>query len=68
MALAMNLMFHARTKHICVHHHFICDCINNEDIELEYVPTADQVANVFTKGLPEAKHMKFATMMGISSH
>ena len=43
LALVVNPMFHARTKHIWVRHHFIRDCITDKDIKLKYIPTADQV-------------------------
>ena len=65
LALMVNPAFHARTKHIQVHHHFIMDCIINKDIELEYVPTANQVADILTEGLPYAKHSKFMLSMGL---
>ncbi len=65
LALMVNPAYHAHTKHICVHHHFIQECIENRDIKLEYIPTGDQVADVLTKGLPIAKHDKFIKAMGL---
>ena len=35
-------------------------------IELEYVPTADQVADVLMKGLQAIKHERFVKMMGLT--
>src|SRR5260221_1362962 len=32
IALASNPTFHARTKHISVHHHFICEHVEDRDI------------------------------------
>src|SRR5260370_27679040 len=65
LALMINPTFHACTKHIQVHHHFIRDCITNQDIKLEYIPMANQVANVLTKGLPYTKHSRFTLSMGL---
>ena len=65
LALAINLAFHARIKHIWVHHHFIWECVNEGDIELEYIPMADQVADVLTKGLSTTKHKRFVQKMGL---
>ena len=42
---------HSRTKHIEVKHHFICDHITKGDIELRFVATSNQIADVFTKPL-----------------
>src|SRR5260370_34608446 len=65
LALVVNLAYHACTKHIHVHHHFIQECVKNGDIKLEYISTDDQVADVLTKGLPIAKHDKFIKAMGL---
>ncbi len=49
--LARNPMFHARTKHIEVHYHFIREKILAGEIDFIYVSTKDQVADIFTKVL-----------------
>jgi len=49
--LARNLVFHARTKHIEVHYHFIREKVLAGEIDLIYVSTEDQVADIFTKVL-----------------
>ncbi|KAL0448574.1 UNVERIFIED_CONTAM: Retrovirus-related Pol polyprotein from transposon RE1 [Sesamum latifolium] len=49
IALAKNRMFHERSKHIDAKFHFIRDCIATKEIEVEYIKTLDQVADIFTK-------------------
>ena len=49
--LVQNAMYHARTKHIDVQHHFICQAITLGHIELDYVETNSIVADIFTKAL-----------------
>ena len=49
--LTKNPIQHSRTKHIEIRHHFIRDHMENEDIILEYVPTENQLADIFTKPL-----------------
>ena len=51
--------------HIQVHQHFIRECVYDNDVDLEYVPTADQVADVLTEGLSTTKHEKFTKEMGV---
>ena len=51
IAIAWNLEFHDRTKHIDLRHHFLHEQITAGDIELSYVPTGDQLADIFMKGL-----------------
>ncbi len=67
LALAVNLTFHACMKHIWVHQHFIRECVNKGSVELKYVLTANQVADVLTKGLQAIKHEKFIKLMGLVS-
>ena len=50
--LASNLIFHARTKHIEVYYHFVREKILDDIVNLEYIATNQQVANIFTKALP----------------
>lgn len=42
---------HQRTKHINVKYHYIQELVQNEVVELEYLPTTDMVADVLTKSL-----------------
>ena len=50
-----NPVQHSRTKHIEIRHHFIRDHIAHGDIELGYIPTKDQLADIFTKPLDKAR-------------
>ena len=47
--LAHNPIYHARTKHIELQHHFIRENIESKEIKLIYCNTSDTVANIFTK-------------------
>ncbi|KAK9112783.1 hypothetical protein Scep_020302 [Stephania cephalantha] len=50
-SLASNLVFHARTKHIEVDAHFIREKLLAGVLELRYVPTEHQSADLLTKML-----------------
>jgi len=65
LVLVVNLTFHAHTKHIHVRQHYIRECVEEGSIKLNYVPTADQVADVLAKGLQGIKHERFVKMMGL---
>ena len=48
---AKNSVFHARTKHIEVHFHFVRECVLSGEVELVYVRMDRQTADIFTRPL-----------------
>ena len=57
--LAKNLVFHARTKHIEVHYHYVREKVLAGDIDLVYVSTHEHVVDILTKSLGEKKLQSF---------
>lgn len=53
--IAYNPVQHTRMEHIEIRHHFVRDHVARGDIELSYVCTKDQLADIFTKPLDEAR-------------
>ena len=66
--LAKNPMYHKRSKHIDVKYHFIRSEIRTGRIELEYIPTSDNVADIFTKPVNKAKLDKFGSFFKSKHH
>ena len=56
---------HQHSKHIELHMHFIRKLINDHVLEVLYCTTKDQVADIFTKTLTEAKLTKLHPMVGV---
>jgi hypothetical protein len=61
--LANNPVYHARTKHIEVHYHFIRKKVLTKEIDLIHVSTKDQVVDIFTLGTDKLKN--FRQMLGV---
>jgi hypothetical protein len=57
--IAKNNTDHTRTKHIDIRHHAIKEDIKNNMIELVWVPTDQQIADIFTKNLGPKHFIKF---------
>ena len=65
IAMAKNPVFHGRTKHIAIKHHFIREAIEDEEVQLSFCKTNDQVADIFTKALPREKIQKLREALGV---
>ncbi|KAH9679450.1 retrovirus-related pol polyprotein from transposon RE1 [Citrus sinensis] len=49
--LAKNLVYHSRTKHIELDMHFIRDKVLARELEINYIPSEEQIADILTKHL-----------------
>ncbi|WMV42420.1 hypothetical protein MTR67_035805, partial [Solanum verrucosum] len=65
ITMAKNPVCHGRLKHIDIRHHFIRDLVAEGLIELKSCSTEEQVADILTKSLPQAKHNYFMLCLGI---
>lgn len=51
--ISKNLVLHSKTKHISIKFHFLREQVNKGEVRLEYVPSKDQLVDIFTKPLPK---------------
>ena len=65
IALAKDNKFHARTKHIDIRYHYIREAVENSDINMQYIPTNENIADIFTKPLAKAKFEHFTEKLGL---
>jgi hypothetical protein len=63
--MADNPVEHSRTKHIAIRYHFLRDHQQKEDIEIAYVNTKEQLADIFTKPLDEQTFTKLRHELNI---
>ena len=67
IALAHNPVFHSRTKHIDIQHHYIRDEVAAQRIQLSYIPTDKMIADGLTKALTHVKFHRFIEQMNMQS-
>ncbi|GJX19507.1 retrovirus-related pol polyprotein from transposon TNT 1-94 [Tanacetum coccineum] len=65
IAISCNPVQHSRTKHIHTRYHFIKEQVENGIIELYFVRTEYQLADMFTKALPEDKFQYLVRRIGM---
>nr|GEV86997.1 retrovirus-related Pol polyprotein from transposon TNT 1-94 [Tanacetum cinerariifolium] len=65
IAISCNLVQHSRTKHIHTRYHFIKEQVKNGIIELYFVRTEYQLADMFTKALPEDRFKYIVRRIGM---
>ena len=63
--LSENLVFHDRSKHIEIIYHFIRDYVQRGAVELQYISTDKQIADILSKSLGRGKHIHFRDKMGV---
>lgn len=64
--IAANNVFHKRTKHIDIKHHFVRELIANETVSVLPVESENNLADVLTKALPKGQHMRLAQLLGLA--
>jgi hypothetical protein len=65
--LAKNPVFHARTKYIEVHHHFVQEKVLGGEIKLDYVSIEAHPTGIFTKPLYRTKFEQHRASLGITN-
>ena len=64
--LSKDLKFHAHTKHLDVHFHFIHQTVMQGHIAIQYCHTNNMAANIFTKSLARIKFQKICTLLNVT--
>nr|GEZ65176.1 retrovirus-related Pol polyprotein from transposon TNT 1-94 [Tanacetum cinerariifolium] len=67
IAISCNPVQHSRTKNITVRYHFIKEHMEKGTIELYFVKTDYQLANLFTKALPADRFNYLVCRLGMRS-
>ncbi len=66
--LGKHPKFHARAKHIRISYHEVRSYIADKEIAIVYCPSAENAADIFTKGLPRPAHDRMLDLIGMDCH
>jgi hypothetical protein len=61
ISVAKNPVFHKKMRHVERRHHFLRDHVSKGDINMRYIDTERQLADIFTKPLDSSR---FADLRG----
>ena len=66
ITIAHHPEFHACTKHMDIALQFLRDLVKSKKLQIQYTHTSNNLADLFTKGLPRPVHMKLMVGMGMN--
>ena len=65
--LVRNPVFHRQTKHIEIRHHYVREQYEKKIIQVEYVPSDLQLADILTKALSFDQHEFLCKKIGMTN-
>jgi len=65
LEISENPARYRQAKHIDVRYHAIRHYIHDYKINVDYIPTQHQPADLFTKALGSTKHQRFCQLIGL---
>jgi hypothetical protein len=66
ISLCKNPVLHDRSKHIDTRYHLIRDYVEKGELEVEYVRTEEQLADILTKALGRIRFQDLRSKIGMS--
>jgi len=65
LEISDNPAKYRQAKHIDVRYHAVRHYIHDGKMQVDYIPSAYQPADIFTKALKNTKHQRFSRMIGL---
>ena len=63
--IAQNPVYHQRTKHLKIDRHFTREKIMEGFLQVTYLPTSSQLADMFTKIIPSTQFRHLIAKLGV---
>ena len=61
-------MFHDKSKNIEMRYHYVRDMVQKNILNIQYVPTVEQTADILTKPLSLTKFVYFRDKLGVTEN
>ena len=68
ISISKNPVLHSKTKHISIKYHFLREQVTNRVVQLNFIPSTEQIADIFTKPLPKTQFEYLRQKLGIISY
>jgi hypothetical protein len=65
ISVSKNPVFHSKTKHIPIKYHFLREQVTNQIVQVNYIPTTEQIADIFTKPLAKTPFEYLRQKLGV---
>ena len=65
--LSANPIFYARTKHVEVDYHFVRDRVTKKEIQIRFIPSKDQLADILTKPLASSTFISLRSKLHVDN-
>ena len=63
--VSKNPIFHSKTKHIPIKYHFLREEVTNQIVQVHYIPTTEQITDIFTKTLAKTPFEYLRQKLGV---
>jgi hypothetical protein len=65
ISVAKNLVFHKKMRYVERRHHFLRDHVEKGDVEMRYIDTERQLADIFTKPFNSSRFVDLRGGIGV---
>jgi hypothetical protein len=65
ISVSNNPFLHSKMKHIPLKYHFLKEKVTNRVVQLNYIPSTEQIADIFTKPLAKTRFEYLRKKLGV---
>jgi hypothetical protein len=65
--ISKNPIYHSKTKYFEIHLHYVCDMVKKQKIDVLYISTDKQPADILTKALGQLKFMEYKKLLNLTT-